>query len=169
MYGQRLRELRKKNKKTQAEIGKILGTDQSGYSKIENDIHSLPISLLGTLANYYGISIDELLEHDPTNPKTAKEKAVATLQEYEIAYKNDDQTISFLLPQNVTYDVPLDKLPAIVKDIEVKCNDTLNETKKQVFKSLLITYLSENLNAEQIDYTYDYITSTDPHKKVEKL
>lgn len=168
MYGQRLRELRKKHKKTQAEIGKILGTDQSGYSKIENDIHSLPISLLGTLANYYGISIDELLEHDPANPKTDKEKAVATLQEYEIAYKNDDQTISFLLPQNITYDVPLDKLPAIVKEIEVKCNDTLSKTKKQVFKSLLITYLSEHLNAEQIDYT-DYAIPAMPHKKAEEL
>lgn len=168
MYGQRLRELRKKHKKTQAEIGKLLGTDQSGYSKIENDIHSLPISLLGTLANYYGISIDELLEHEPANPKTDKEKAIDILREYEIAYKNDNQTISFLLPQNVTYEIPLDKLPTIVKEIEVKCNDTLNETKRQVFKSLLITYLSEDLDTEQNNYT-DYTTSTKTHKKAEEL
>ena len=153
MYGQRLRELRKKHKKTQAEIGKLLGTDQSGYSKIENDIHSLPISLLGTLANYYGISIDELLEHEPANPKTDKEKAIDILRKYEIAYKNDNQTISFLLPQNVTYEIPLDKLPT---------------TKRQVFKSLLITYLSEDLDTEQNNYT-DYTTSTKTHKKAEEL
>lgn len=112
--------------------------------------------MLGTLANYYGISIDELLEHEPANPKTDKEKAIDILREYEIAYKNDNQTISFLLPQNVTYEIPLDKLPTIVKEIEIKCNDTLNETKRQVFKSLLITYLSEDLDTEQNNYT-DYL------------
>ena len=52
--------------------------------------------------------------------------------------------------------MPLDKLPTIVKEIEIKCNDTLNETKRQVFKSLLITYLSEDLDTEQNNYT-DYL------------
>lgn len=62
----------------------------------------------------------------------------------------------------------LDNLPKIVKEIEIKCNGTLSETKKQVFKSLLITYLSEHLNAEQIDYT-DYAIPTRPHKTAEEL
>ena len=101
MLGNRLRELRKKHNKTQAELGKLLGTDQSGYSKIENSIHSLPVSLLGILANYYRMSIDELLEFTPNNPQTDAEKALSKLDDYGIIYKIfNDGRIGILQPKN---------------------------------------------------------------------
>ncbi len=59
--GERLRELREKKKKTQAEISKILDTTQQIYSRYETDRIDLPLRHLVTLADYYKVSTDYIL------------------------------------------------------------------------------------------------------------
>ena len=67
MY-RRIRDLREDRDLTQKQVAEMLGMSQTGYSKCEtgeNDIHT---DILIKLANFYGTSIDYLLEQT-TNPK----------------------------------------------------------------------------------------------------
>ena len=57
----KIKELRKKNNKTQHEIAEFLNTTQTTYSKYELGVHEPSIDTLCKLADYYGVSIDYLL------------------------------------------------------------------------------------------------------------
>ena len=59
--GDRLRILREREGKTQAEISKLLGTTQQIYSRYETNRNDLPIRHLLFLAAYYRVSADYLL------------------------------------------------------------------------------------------------------------
>ena len=62
MEYQRIRNLREDADKTQMEIAKMLGCDQSLYSKYERGEREIPLEIMKKLADYYGVSIDFLLE-----------------------------------------------------------------------------------------------------------
>lgn len=58
----RLRELRETNSKTQVEIATYLHIKQNTYSQYESGIRQIPIDLLIKVAEYYGVSVDYILE-----------------------------------------------------------------------------------------------------------
>lgn len=135
MLGDRLRELRKKHHKTQAELGCLLGTDQSGYSKIENGIHSLPVSLLSVLANYYRISIDELLDFVPVNPLTETEKSLKFLDDYGIEYSLTDNGITLKQNEKSSFYISFEDIPILIKSVNSDCDNSLKEVKKKLFRA----------------------------------
>ena len=54
--------IRKKNKKTQAQIAKVLNTSSGGYAHYENSRYLIPTSFIYSLALFYkDFSIDEIL------------------------------------------------------------------------------------------------------------
>lgn len=55
-YYERIRELRQDKDKTQTEIAEYLQIDQSYYSKYERGKHPIPIEILTSLCNYYGVA-----------------------------------------------------------------------------------------------------------------
>ncbi len=61
MKYERLKELRIKAKKTQTEMGEVLGVNQRTYSNYEIGIRSLSAEVLIKLADYYDVSIDYIL------------------------------------------------------------------------------------------------------------
>lgn len=65
-------QLRKQNKKTQKDIARLLNKSQQSYGKYENGITEPDAESLKILADYYSISIDELLG----NSNTITEKGV---------------------------------------------------------------------------------------------
>ena len=67
MY-QRIRDLREDHDLTQTKIAQYLGMSQTGYSKYETGENDIPTSVLIKLADYYGTSIDYLLNQ--TSVKT---------------------------------------------------------------------------------------------------
>ena len=67
MY-RRIRDLRNDNDMTQAELARILGMSQTGYSKYETGENDIPTQILIKLADLYNTSIDYLL--DQTDCKT---------------------------------------------------------------------------------------------------
>ena len=71
-----LRFLRKNHNLTQEELAEALGLSPQTISKWENNVTSPDISLLPLLADYYNISIDELLQYDSASRK-AELKALA--------------------------------------------------------------------------------------------
>lgn len=58
----RLRDLREDHDLTQAAVGAILGTTQQQYFKYEKGIQEIPVHHLITLADFYHVSIDYLLD-----------------------------------------------------------------------------------------------------------
>lgn len=58
----RLRDLREDHDVTQGEIARLLGTTQQQYSKYEKGVQEIPVHHLITLAEFYRVSVDYLLE-----------------------------------------------------------------------------------------------------------
>lgn len=66
MY-KRIRDLREDRDLTQKQVAQILGMSQTGYSKYETGENDIPTHILIKLADFYGTSVDYLL--DRTNVK----------------------------------------------------------------------------------------------------
>ncbi len=62
MYYKRIREFREDNNKTQAKIAKLLNTSQQHYSSIEKGQTEISADRVVTLAKYYNVSADYILE-----------------------------------------------------------------------------------------------------------
>ena len=54
----RLRDLRKDRDWTQAQVARMLGMSQTGYSKYETGENDVPAAILVRLAEIYGTSVD---------------------------------------------------------------------------------------------------------------
>jgi transcriptional regulator with XRE-family HTH domain len=65
-----LKKLRKENKLTQHQIATTLNMHRSNYSKVENGERELSIEAIITLADFFGMSVDELVR----DPKTFTSK-----------------------------------------------------------------------------------------------
>lgn len=64
----RLKELRKDKGLTQADLAKVINTNQSQYGKYENGKTSLSIENSKILADFFGVSVPYLLGLDDTPP-----------------------------------------------------------------------------------------------------
>jgi transcriptional regulator with XRE-family HTH domain len=60
---QTLRELRKKNGKTQLELGDLLGISDSAYARMERGESDITLSKLKKIANFYNYTSAELLHY----------------------------------------------------------------------------------------------------------
>ena len=61
MYLPRLRDLREDRDMKQKEIGALLGIDQRVYSTYETGKREMPLDMLVTLADFYGVTMDYLV------------------------------------------------------------------------------------------------------------
>lgn len=61
---QNLKNLRKSKGLNQRELSKFLNISQPGYAKYENNLAEPDIKSLKNLANFYGVSIDYLLDNN---------------------------------------------------------------------------------------------------------
>ncbi|MBR5245589.1 MAG: helix-turn-helix transcriptional regulator [Clostridia bacterium] len=63
MYLPRLRDLREDHDLKQEEVAKLLGIQQTVYSRYERGARTIPLEHLVKLAEFYQVSVDALLEH----------------------------------------------------------------------------------------------------------
>ena len=61
MYQLRIRDLREDRDLTQTELAKCLKVHHTTYSAYELGRLNVPVTVLHTLADYYGVSVDYLL------------------------------------------------------------------------------------------------------------
>ena len=61
IFGQKLLELRKKSRKSQAEIAQLLGITTSAYQNYENGRREAGYATISKLAQFYNVSTDYLL------------------------------------------------------------------------------------------------------------
>ncbi len=73
MYLRRLRDLREDCDLKQTDIAKLIGIQQTVYSRYERGFQSIPLEYLVLLADYYNVSVDYILERT-NNPHINKSK-----------------------------------------------------------------------------------------------
>ena len=97
--GTKIQELRKKKGVTQAEMGEALGVSSQAVSRWENKVGAPDLESIPSIADYLGVTIDELFMH---NAKTTSDKIAAALQD-EIASSKDDALFekSYLMCENI--------------------------------------------------------------------
>lgn len=61
MHFRRLKDLREDHDLTQAQLAKLLGIQQTVYSRYERGFQNLPLEYLLFLADFYQVSTDYLL------------------------------------------------------------------------------------------------------------
>ena len=57
----RLKDLREDADIDQSDIARVLHVKQNTYSQYENEQRQIPISMLVTLARFYGVSVDYII------------------------------------------------------------------------------------------------------------
>lgn len=60
-----LKELRKKRKLTQADLAEVIGVSQVTMGRYETGEREMPYETLFQLADYFGVTIDEILGRTP--------------------------------------------------------------------------------------------------------
>ena len=62
MYLRRLRDLREDSDLSQTAVARLLHIQQTVYSRYERGFQTIPLEHLLTLADYYKVSVDYILE-----------------------------------------------------------------------------------------------------------
>jgi len=70
MFGEKIKELRQSRNMTQSELGRALGVTPQSVSKWEQNTTSPDLALLPVIAQYFGISMDELFDYHPEAQRT---------------------------------------------------------------------------------------------------
>ena len=79
-FGERLRALRLTNRLTQVQLAEILEVSQQTIYAFEKGTRRIPLSCVPVLADTFGMSIDELLEHKTKKTKARKPVPPSKLQ-----------------------------------------------------------------------------------------
>ncbi len=89
--GRFLKELRREKGVTQEQLSEILGVTSRSISRWENGVNMPDFDLIIEIANYYDVSIDELLDAERKNEMVDKKTEETILKVAD--YKNDEKMI----------------------------------------------------------------------------
>jgi transcriptional regulator with XRE-family HTH domain len=81
MIGERLRKLRKANNLTQEQVAAYLNVAKSTISQYENNINEPDIETIVKLADWYGVTLDQLLGRELYPLPTSQEELAPLLRE----------------------------------------------------------------------------------------
>lgn len=98
----RLKVLRKEKGLTQADLAKVLNTNQSQYGKYENGKTNLSIENAKILAEYFGVSIPYLLGYEE-NSMANKPNATISIELVKELYSISEKRAK-LLQENIVLD-----------------------------------------------------------------
>ncbi|MDT2597663.1 helix-turn-helix transcriptional regulator [Enterococcus dongliensis] len=84
MFGQKLIELRKQKKLTQADMAKILGVARTTYSSYEQGRRTPDVELQNKIADFFGVTLDYL------HGREAKEESELSSNQMTVAAHIDD-------------------------------------------------------------------------------
>lgn len=87
--GQKIKELRKRDSRKQEDLASALGVTNQAVSRWENDGSYPDMEMIPAIANYFGVTIDELFGYE--NDREKKITAIIRkVDEYDIKHSNDD-------------------------------------------------------------------------------
>ncbi len=89
-----LKELRKEKNLTQSEIAKALNISRQVYANYENEINQPDCKMLIQLANFFEVSVDELLGREDFTPEE-KAAGISATRKISITPLEDDLLYTF--------------------------------------------------------------------------
>lgn len=123
-FGENLKKLRKEKNLTQTELANDLGMTQSAIYKYEKGLRKIPMSVLKQFANYFDLTLDELI--DPNNELTENENPVkykTHLSKYEVASEIGFTKEEINILESDTREIPAHFLEKIAKYFDVDISD----------------------------------------------
>jgi transcriptional regulator with XRE-family HTH domain len=99
-----IKELREKNGKKQADLAEVLNLDTSGYGKLERGTTDITLTKLEILAEYYNMSVIDLLSYPDKYIKTGSlinveiEEKVSLL--IELKKEKKEQVLKLVFGEN---------------------------------------------------------------------
>jgi len=97
--GANIRKLREQRGIKQQEIAEIINMHRSNYSKIENDQREIAVSALDKVAQYFNVTIDQLVHMEGELPQEVEVKDKSTLEQLKLIQElnEEDKSILFKL------------------------------------------------------------------------
>lgn len=129
MIGQRLKELR--GKRTQIEIANAIGISRASYSHYENGIREPDNEILSKIADFYQVTVDELLGREGSVHKYIGMLEIIEEAKIALAIKiNKENTLS--KSENELYKklINHDGVSTVDIDLFIKARDFLESQKK---------------------------------------
>lgn len=84
-----LKHLRKQKHITQREAAQIFGISYSAYGKYENNTPVQPtLEILIRIADYYGVSLDELIDRDRSTENGTQKKEASIFDKFQESYES---------------------------------------------------------------------------------
>jgi transcriptional regulator with XRE-family HTH domain len=95
--GENIKKIREQRGVKQQEIADLVGMHRSNYSKIESGQREISVAALDKIADYFGISIDELVHLEEDLPTEVKVEDKTTLEQVKLIQEldPDDKSVIF--------------------------------------------------------------------------
>lgn len=90
--GQKIKELRKRDGRKQEDLANALGVTNQAVSRWEKDGSYPDIEMIPAIANYFGVTIDELFGYENDREKKITE-IICKVNEYDIQHSYDDNWV----------------------------------------------------------------------------
>lgn len=112
--GNTIKTLRKAKGVTQEEVARELGVSYQAVSKYENEVAQPDISLIPLLAQYFGVTIDELFGYK-LDALTNKEKFVRFMADIQILIFQESGEY-FINTENFSTNAQISKIGEVLAD-----------------------------------------------------
>lgn len=97
-FGEKLKNLRIERGLTQSQVANDLGITQASVFKYEKGLRRVPMNMIITFANYFNISVDELIQSDVPSNNVKEETEIRVT----IHNKQHKRFIEYVLEKNPT-------------------------------------------------------------------
>ncbi len=177
--GTKIRELRKKRSLTQEELAVKLNISSQAISKWENGTCYPDMEQIPTLANFFGVSLDELFNYDVTqlnekidqiieeqnkyfwkDRKKSEEILVNALQEYP-----DNERLMIELAELYTSEAP-DKALPMAEDLANNAKDFLIQGRAKAILTALYVDQGRHDDANRVVESLPILYSLDVHDRL---
>jgi len=101
--GQNIKRLREDRGIKQNEIADLIGMHRSNYSKIENGQREISIAAIDKIANYFNISIDELVHMGNDLPKEVSLEDKTTVEQVKLIQELDQEEKNMIFKMVETF------------------------------------------------------------------
>ncbi len=101
--GSNIKRIRKERDIKQAEIADLIGMHRSNYSKIENGQREISLAAVDKIADYFNISIDELIHMGNDIPKEISLEDKTTVEQVKLIQELDLEEKSMVFKMIETF------------------------------------------------------------------
>lgn len=101
--GSNIKRIRKERNIKQAEIADLIGMHRSNYSKIENGQREISLAAVDKIAEFFSISIDELIHMGNDIPKEISLEDKSTVEQVKLIQELDQEEKSMVYKMIETF------------------------------------------------------------------